>query len=186
MILYVTFLVKKHVEPGEHIFTQSDLHDVVSQIPSCSIALTFINTFSAVLFDLHIGWINPEIFGTALTACFTGLSSFSMPFSYSISDSSSASQPSLLSLWLLKSPLQLSQHSVSEMHWDAESSSRSIEYPTIIHIQQIFYTGVHHPERSIGGKAGVKGNHSDNTYAAILSGWKFEQDALTITYVMEI
>lgn len=173
MILYVTFLVKQHVEPGEHILTHSDLEVVVSLISPSSIALTFINTFSAFLFDLHIGQINPETFGTAFTACFSGLSGFSMPLCYSISHSSSASQSSLLSFWLSKSPFQLKQHSVSEMHSDAESSSWSSGCRTILLLEWIFYTWVCPPKWSFAGKAGVKRNLSDNLNAVTLSGWMF-------------
>jgi len=88
-----------------------------------SIALTVTNTFPACLLDLHVGRINLATFSAALTSCCSGLSGFSMTLSGCISDSTSASQLSLLWFGLSKSPLQLSQFSVSEMLWGELTSS---------------------------------------------------------------
>jgi len=91
-----------------------------------SIALTVRINFSAIVFDLRDGRINPGTFGAALTFRRAGVSEFSMTLSRSKSDSSSASQSSSLTFGLSKSPFQLSQLSASEMNQGGQSTSLSI------------------------------------------------------------
>jgi len=74
-----------------------------------SIALTVTNTFSACLFHISVGRVNPVTFVATLTSHNHGYSGSSMPLPCSISASSSAEQLSSLSFGLAKSPFKLSQ-----------------------------------------------------------------------------
>jgi len=107
-----------------------------------SIELTVINNFSALLFDIRVGPINPGTLGAALTSRSTGYSGSSMPLSCSISDSTSAAQSSSLSFELSKSLFQLSQSSVSEMLSGAQSSLHSTGWRLILRIRQTINTWV--------------------------------------------
>jgi len=151
-----------------------------------SIALSITNTFSACVFDFRVGQINLGTFGAALTSCCSGHFGFSMPSSFSISDSTSATQSSSLSFRLSKSPFQLSQSSVSEMLSGALSSSLCTGWQLILQIRWTFNIGVCPPVRSYADKAGDKGDLSDNLNAAVPSCWKSDQDALMNSSVSEM
>jgi len=131
-----------------------------------SIGLTVINTFSACLFDFHVGRINLGTFGAALTFCCTGHSGSSMQLSCSISDSTSAAQSSSRSFALSKSPFQWCQSSVSEMLSGVQISSVLTGWWLILRIRRTFKIWVRPPGRFFADKGGGKGDLSDNLNAA--------------------
>ena len=139
-----------------------------------SIALTVINTFSASLFDLCVGWIDPGTFGAALTLHLSRHSGSSIALSCLTTQSSSASQSPSLSYRFSNSPFQSSQFSVSEMLSGAVSCSLSAGWWSLVVTQWTFNTWIHPPRRCFAGKAGEKGNLSDNFNAATLSCWRFD------------
>jgi len=151
-----------------------------------SIALTVVNTFSACLFDLRVGWINPGTFGVALTSCCPGHSRSSILLSCSISDSISAAEWSLLSSGLSQSPFQLNQSTVSKMVSGKLSSSLSSGWRLIIRIQQIFNIWVRSLGKSFADRGGGKWGLSDDSIAAASSCWKSDHDALMIASKSEI
>jgi len=151
-----------------------------------SIALTVRINFSAIVFDLRDGQINPGTFGAALTFRCAGVSGFSMTSSRSKSDSSSASQSSSLTFGLSKSPFQLSQLSASEMNQGGQSTSLSIGCRLISLIRHSFNIWVHPRTRSFEDKPGGWGDLSDKSNAAAPSWWKFGQNAITISSVSEM
>jgi len=109
-----------------------------------------------------------------------------MLLSWSISDSTSATQSSSPSFRLSKSPFQLSQSSVSEMLSGALSSSLWTGWRLILWIRRTFKIWVRPPGRSFADKGGGNGDLSDNLNAATPSCWKSDQDALTISSVSEM
>jgi len=139
-----------------------------------SIALTVTNNFSVCLFDFHVGRTNPGSFGTALTFCCSGHSRSLMPWFCSILDSLSATQSSLLSSGLSKSPLQFSQFWVSEMLSVAQTSSLATGWKLIVRIQWTFKIWVHPPGRSFADKAGCKDDLCNNLNAVTPSCWKID------------
>jgi len=151
-----------------------------------SIALMVINTFSAFLFDLQVGKINPVAFGVRFTSCYSGLSGSLMPLSRSTSDSLSASQSSSLSFGSSKSAFLLSQFSLSEMFSGTLSSSLSAWLQSILLIWQTFNTWAYPPARSFADKAGGKGDLSVNVNAAAPSCSKFDRDALMVSSLSEM
>ena len=151
-----------------------------------SIALTVINSFSAVFIILRVGQINPGTFGAALTTQCSGLSEALLPLSASILDSSSASQSSSQLSRLSKSPFQLSQFLLLEMLSGTISSLLSAGWQLILLIRQTFNTGVCPPGRSFAHKAGGKDDLSDNVNAATPSCWKLDQDAPMISSLFQI
>jgi len=151
-----------------------------------SIALTVINTFSACLFDFHVGRINLGTFHAGFTSCCSGYSGSSIVLSCSITDSKSAAQSTSLWFGLSKSPFQWSQASVSEMLAGGLSLSLSTELQLILRIWRTFNTWVRSPGRSFADKGGGKRDISDNLNAAAQSCWKSDHDALTISSVSEL
>jgi len=109
-----------------------------------------------------------------------------MPLSSSISDSLSTSESSLLSFGISKFLIQWSQYSVSAMLSGAQSSSLSAWCSSIGLIGQRVNTWVRPRGRSFAEKAGGTGDLSDNLNAATWSGWKFDQNDLTICSVSEM
>jgi len=151
-----------------------------------STPLTVTNTVSACLFDFRVGRTNLSRLGASLPSCCSGHSGSSMPVFGSISDSSSAAQSSSLSFELSKSPFQFGQSLVSEMFSGTLFLSLSNGWRLILRIWQTFKIWVRPAERSFADKAGGKGDLSDNLDAAAPSGWKSDEDALTISSVSEI
>ena len=180
------FSVKQHIEPGENTLTQSVIHFLVPLLLLVSIARTVINPFSAFCIDLHVGQINPGIFGAALTTQCSGLSDASIPWSGAILHSLLALQCSSLSSELSRSPFDRNQFSVSEMLSGALNSSLSTGWLSIRLIQKTFNIWVWPPGRSFADKAGGKGDLSDNVNAAAPSYWKFDQNALMISSASEM
>jgi len=152
-----------------------------------SIALTVINACSGCPFDLRVGWINQGTFGGALTSYCSGHSGCSMLLSYSISQSTSAAQSSLLSVGLSTSLFQWSRSSVSEMLSGTLSSSLSIGWRLSLRIRLTFNIEVGSPGRSFADKGGGgKGDLSDNLNATAPSCWKGDYDGLMISSVSEM
>jgi len=151
-----------------------------------SIAQTVINPFSAFFFDLRIGQFNPGTFGAVLSTQCDGLWEALLVLSGSISDSSSTSQSSLLSTGLSKSPFQLTQFSLSEMHSGELSSWLLVGCQLILLISQMFNTWVRSPGRSFADKACGIDDPSHNVNAAAPACSKLYQDALIISSVLEM
>jgi len=162
MILYVTFSVKQHIEPGKNTLTHSDLHFLVSHIPPCFHCIAshqqhfklyvwppcWLNQAGNIWHSTHI----PVVWAFRILDAIVFLSL----------DSSTASQSSSLSFGLAKSPFQLSQFSVSEMLSGALSSSHSAARWSILLIGWTFNTWVHPPGQSIADTTGCKGDLADN------------------------
>jgi len=146
-----------------------------------SIILTVMNVVSTVFCDIRIGRINAGTFGAAMTFHWSGVCESSLPLSSSIPNWLSASQSSSLSFESYRSPLQLSQLSVSEMLSGDILSSLSAGGRSIRLIPQTFSIWVHPPGRSFADKAGGKGDFSYNLNAAAPSCWNSDQDASTIS-----
>jgi len=141
---------------------------------------------STCLFVFRVGRTNPGTVGAGLTSCCSRHSGFSIQLLCSILDSSSAAQSSLLSCGLSKSPFRFSQSSVSEMLSSALSLSLSTGRRLILQIRRTFTIWVHPPGRSFPDKSGGKGDLFDNLNAAAPSGWRSDQDALTISSISEM
>jgi len=151
-----------------------------------SVTLSFINIFSAWLFDFHVGRICPGTFGAALISRCSGHSGSSMLFSCSISDSTSAVQSFWQSFGLSKSLFQLSQSSVSQMLSGALSSSLSTRWQLILRIRWTFNIWVRPPGKFFADKCGGNGDISDNFNADTPSCRKSDHDAWTITSVSKM
>jgi len=149
-------------------------------------ALTVINTLSACLFDFRVRRINPGTFGTVFTSRCSGHSRSSMLLPCCISDSTSATHSSSLTFEVSKCRFYSSQSSVSEMRSGALSLSVWTGWRVILRIWWRFNIGVCPPGRSFADKGGGKADLSDNWNEAAQSGWKSDQDALTISSVSEI
>jgi len=145
-----------------------------------SIELTVINTFSAIVFDLRVRWINLETFSAALIARCSVVCGSSMPLSRPMSDSLSTSQLSSLSFELSKSAFQWSRFSVSEMLPGAQSSSLSAGWQLIVWIWCTFNPWVRPPGRSFADKPAWTGDLSENLDALAPSCWRFAHDDLVI------
>jgi len=131
--------------------------------------LTVIITLQVIFYDLCIGRMNPETFCASLTSCCHGVSGPTMPISSSISEALSASQLSLLSFGLFKSPFQSSQFSVSKMISGTLSSLVSVGWLSILLIQLTFSTSVCSLERTVSQQVGNTGDLSNNLNSATLS-----------------
>jgi hypothetical protein len=103
--LYRKLSVKIHIEAGE-IFCILSYFFFSALYLLVSIALTVINSCSAIRFDFRVSRINPGSFGTALKSRCAGHSGFSTLLCYSRFDSTSTMQSSSLSFGLSKSPFQ--------------------------------------------------------------------------------
>jgi len=150
------------------------------------VALTFFDPFPVCSFDLCVGRVKPGWSSVALTSCCSGLSDSLMPLPSTISNSSSSTKLSSLSFGVFKSPFQLCQCSVSDMLPGALFRSLSAGWWLIICIRWTFNTWVRPPRRSASDTAGDIGYRSDTLNAATPSCWKFDQDALNISWVSEM
>jgi len=142
-----------------------------------SIVLTMINTFSAILFNAHIGWINPRTYGLSVTSYSSGVPGSTMPLFGTLSDRLSPFQSSSISFESSRSPAERRQILVSEICSGTLSSLHVAEWQSIVLIRQTLITWVHPTWRSVAHTTGVKGELSDTSNEAIAYCWKFDQDA---------
>jgi hypothetical protein len=150
-----------------------------------SIAWTVINTYPACLCDIHVGQTNPGTYGEVLISWCSGHCRCLMPLSRSLSDSTSATQSSMLWFGQSKSPFQLGQWSVSEMLVGLITSALSTGGQLILRIQRTCNIWVHPPGLTFADKAGDKGDLSDNLNAAAPSCGKNHQDGFKNSSVFE-